>query len=215
MKEINKELSDYLENQILPEYDSFDKAHRQAHARAVMAQAIELCRFYDVNQDMVLTAAAYHDTGLKICRETHHIESGKIIRADSNLRRWFTEEQIETMACAAEDHRASLGHEPRTTYGKIVAEADRIIIPETVLRRTVQFGMKHYPELDKEAHWNRFLDHLLEKYADGGYLKLWIPESPNAARLKELRALIRDRERLKGIFNSLYEEEKNSSKSSD
>lgn len=214
MKEIDKELEDYLEKRILPEYDSFDKGHRQAHARAVMEQSMELCRFYDVNPDMVLAAAAYHDTGLKVCRETHHIESGKFIREDMNLRRWFSEEQIETIACAAEDHRASLGHAPRTIYGKIVAEADRIIIPETVLRRTVQFGMKHYPELDKEGHWNRFLGHLLEKYAEGGYLRLWIPESPNAARLEELRSIIRDRDKLKSIFDILYKEE-NSSESSD
>ena len=50
----------------------------------------------------------------------------------------------------------------------------------------------------------RAVEHLEEKYADGGYLKLWIPESPNAARLEELRAIIRDKERLRSVFDRIY-----------
>lgn len=52
-------------------------------------------------------------------------------------------------------------------------QADRFIEPETTIERTVQYGLDHYPELDKEEHWQRTLDHLHEKYAEGGYLKLW------------------------------------------
>lgn len=115
-------------------------------------------------------------------------------------------EQIETIAQAAEDHRASSDHEPRSIYGRIVAEADRQIIPETVIRRTVQYGFSHYPELDREGHWRRMLDHLHEKYAEGGYLKLWIPESPNAQKLAELREIIRDESRLRSIFEEIYDE---------
>ena len=51
---------------------------------------------------------------------------------------------------AVEDHRASNKHVPRSIYGKIVAEADRIIDPDITLRRTVQYGLSNYPELDKE-----------------------------------------------------------------
>lgn len=68
----------------------------------------------------------------------------------------------------------------------------------------MQFGLKHYPGLDKEEHWVRTVEHLEEKYADGGYLKLWIPESPNAARLEELRAIIRDKARLRSVFDRIY-----------
>jgi uncharacterized protein len=66
--------------------------------------------------------------------------------------------------------------------------------------------MDHYRELDRDGHWARTLEHLLEKYAEGGYLKLWIPESSNAARLAELRGLIRDRARLRALFDRFYEE---------
>jgi uncharacterized protein len=73
--------------------------------------------------------------------------------------------------------------------------------PETIVRRTVEYGMSHYPELDREGHWQRTLEHLHEKYAEGGYIKLWLPDSPNAAPLAELRALIADEQRLRPLFD--------------
>ena len=78
----------------------------------------------------------------------------------------------------------------------IVAEADRLIDGDTIIRRTIQFGHKHYPELDRKGHIERAAAHLLEKYGRGGYLKLWIPWSDNAARLNALQDLIDDREAL-------------------
>lgn len=204
---MNKEISRWIEEAVLPRYDAFDKGHRRDHAQYVIATALELARHYDVDTDMVAVAAACHDLGLEVDRKTHHLESGRMIRGMAELRRWFSEDEVETIAQASEDHRASSSGEPRTIYGKIIAEADRQIIPEVVIRRTIQYGLKNYPKLDKEGHWQRTLEHLMEKYAEGGYLKLWIPESPNAARLEELRAIIRDRAALRKVFETLYAEE--------
>ena len=39
------------------------------------------------------------------------------------------------------------------------------------------------------------------------HLKLWIPESRNAARLEELRTIIRNPAWLRKIFDAVYEEE--------
>lgn len=202
---MNADLQAYCEREIIPRYAAFDKAHREDHARTVIARSLELAEHYDVDVDMVYAAAAFHDTGLAEGRETHHLVSGRIIREDAGLRRWFTPEQIETIAQAAEDHRASSKHEPRSIYGRILAEADRVIIPETVILRTIQYGLSHYPELDREGHWERTLAHLREKYGRGGYLKLRIPESPNAARLEELRRMIDDTAALRPIFDRLFD----------
>lgn len=204
---MRQEVIDYIEREVLPCYDAFDKGHRRDHADYVIAQGLHLASFYDVDPEMIYVACACHDLGLREDRKTHHTISARIIREELPLDRWFTQEQIETIAQAAEDHRASSDHDPRTIYGRIVAEADRQIIPETVIRRTIQFGMKHYPELDKEGHWSRTLEHLHEKYAEGGYLKLWIPESPNAARLAELREIIKDEKQLRKIFERMFAEE--------
>ena len=205
---MNPELKAYVEAEIIPRYRDFDKAHREDHVRSVIAQALDLARHYDADPDMVYAAAAYHDTGLAVDRATHHLESGRIIRADKRLLQWFTPLQVEVIAEAAEDHRASSKTAPRSIYGRLIAEADRFIDPTTIIRRTIQFGMDHYPELDTEGHWERTLEHLREKYGDGGYLQLWIPESPNAGRLEELRKLIRDPESLRSVFDKLFAEER-------
>ena len=201
-------LQAYIEAEILPRYDAFDKAHRRPHVERVIRDALALAAFYPVDRDMVYAAAAYHDTGLCEGREVHHLVSGRIIREDSVLPRWFSPEQIETVAQAAEDHRASLKNAPRSIYGRIIAEADRQIEPETIIRRTVQYGLAHYPEIDREGHWARTLEHLHEKYAEGGYLRLWIPESPNAEKLAQLRRMIADEALLRTLFERFYEEER-------
>ena len=201
---IHTQLKKYVEQDILPRHDHFDAAHRRDHAEEVIERSLALAKHYDVDENMVYAIAAYHDTGLCEGRDVHHLVSGRIIREDKKLREWFDEEQIETMAQAAEDHRASSGHEPRSIYGKIVAEADRLISPEKVIRRTIQFGLDHHPELDKEGQYRRFREHLLEKYSDTGYLRLWIPESDNAVRLEELRKIIRDENAMRDAFEQLF-----------
>lgn len=200
MVAVNPDIISYIETEIIPRYDGFDAAHQRDHVNMVIQQSLEIAEHLDVDKDMVYVIAAYHDTGLCEGRERHHEVSAQIIKADENLRRWFTEEQIQTMADAAEDHRASAKHEPRTIYGRIVAEADRFIDPETIVKRTIQYGLDHYPELSKEQQYDRMLQHLHEKYGRNGYLKLWFPESPNTARLEKLRQMIDNEEAIKEIF---------------
>jgi len=201
---MDKSLVDYIESAVIPMYDGFDAGHGRDHVGAVVDEAVRLAGFYDVDVDMVYVAAAYHDTGLSVDRKTHHLESGRIIREDKRLGEWFTPEQIELIAQAAEDHRASSDHEPRTIYGMIIAEADRQIIPESIILRTVQYGLDHYPELDKEGHWARTCEHMAEKYDVGGYLKLWIPQSRNAQGLARLREIIHNKNRLREYFEAAF-----------
>lgn len=198
-------LKNYIENNILPLYDGFDAAHQRNHVEMVIEQSMAIASGLDVNIDMVYAIAAYHDTGLTEDRKTHHLVSGKIVREDMWLRSLFSEEQIEIMAQACEDHRASSDHEPRSIYGKIVAEADRFIDPDTIILRTVQYGFANYPELDKAGHWRRTLAHLHEKYAEGGYLRLWFANSPNASRLNALREIIKDEPLLRKKFDDIFD----------
>ena len=200
---INPDIISYIEQEIIPRYDHFDAAHQRDHVNMVIQQSLDIAKHLDVDMNMVYVIAAYHDTGLCEGREHHHEISAQIIKADKTLRKWFNEEQIQTMADAAEDHRASAKHEPRTIYGRIVAEADRFIDPKTIVRRTIQYGLDHYPELGKEQQYDRMMQHLHEKYGRKGYLKLWFPESPNAARLEKLRQMIDNETEIKKIFISL------------
>ena len=200
---IREDLITYIEETVLPMYDHFDRGHRRDHARQVIERSAELARGFEVDDEMVYTIAAYHDTGLKYGRENHHTDSARIIAKDGELRRWFSEEQIATIA------EASAKQAPRTIYGRIVAEADRLINPELILRRTVQYSLANYPTLDKEGHWLRSLQHLNEKYAEGGYLRIWIEESDNGRLLGELRKIIANEEQLREIFEMIFSQESN------
>lgn len=197
---IDKTLKTYIEQKIIPRYEKFDSAHNIDHVTAVINESLRLATEYNVNHNVAYTVAAYHDTGLCRGRELHHIYSAEIILSDNNLREWFSEEQIETIAQAAKEHRASATCEPQTIYGKIVAEADRIIDPEITLRRTIQYGLANYPQLSRDEQYIRFVNHLQEKYAEGGYLKLYLDKSSNAQRLSELRKIISSPEELKRRF---------------
>lgn len=199
-----RDLEQYIEDNILPKYDAFDEGHRQDHIQYVIDAALSLSKYYNVNKDIIYVAAAYHDIGMMYGRENHHIYSSKIIKKDKNLLKWFSKEEINIIADAAEDHRASSSREPRTIYGKIIAEADRQIIPEVVVRRAIQYSLKNNPSFDKENHWKRVLNHLKEKYGDNGYMKLWIPESPNAKALESLRELIINEKLLRLLFEKCY-----------
>lgn len=204
-QQVSPEVIKYVEETILPCYDNFDKAHQRDHAEMVIKQSMELVqRMPHLNIDMVYIIAAYHDLGLVNGRENHHIDSGKILAADPFITQRFNSDDIETMRCAIEDHRASKSGIPRNDYGCVVAEADRFIDPETIIRRALQYGLSNFPEYTYEEHFQRVMDHLRNKYGPNGYLKICIPWSDNAERLRRLHAIIADTDTLRSIFQRLY-----------
>lgn len=205
------QIDNYIYEVIVPRYAGFDAAHKEDHALTVINQAMKLLdempqEYAPVDREVLKMAAACHDLGLINGRERHHLDSGIIIREDENLRQWFNENEVELIAQAAEDHRASGTNEPRSIYGKLVAEADRVIDAETIIRRTIQFGFKHYPDLGHDGHLQRAIDHLKEKYGRGGYLKLWIPWSDNAYRLHALQDIIADEQAIRKEVEAAYED---------
>lgn len=200
------EIKEFIEREIIPRYDDFDAGHGVDHVRTVISQALDLARYYpEVDRSLLLVAAAYHDLGLAFGREKHHVHSAAIVREDERLRQWFNEAEIETIANAAEDHRASSDHEPRTIYGRIVAEADRIIDSDTIVRRALQYGMSRYPDLSREEQYLRLKEHMREKYDYGGYLRLWIPHGDNARRLEEFRNILADEDAFLRLFERIYD----------
>ena len=178
---VSLDLMEFIEKNILPRYSEFDKAHNMEHVTRVVRRSLEIARKLGANLNMAYTVAAYHDLGLSGPRAVHHLTSGKILIADARLKRWFSQDQMKIMKEAVEDHRASASHAPRSIYGKI---------------------------MDKEQQWKRFCEHMEQKYSQNGYIKLWIPGSPNEQSLKAIRETIEDKKRLREVFDRIYEEEK-------
>lgn len=201
---VSLDLMEFVEKNILPRYADFDKAHNLTHINRVISRSLELASKIGADADMAYAIAAYHDLGLEGPRAVHHLTSGKILAADQRLQKWFTNEQLKIMKEAVEDHRASTSHTPRSLYGKIVAEADRDLEPSIVFRRTIEYGIDHYPEKNKEEQWQRFLSHMENKYSSHGYIRLWLPNSPNEQNLKRIRELISAPQLLREEFDRIY-----------
>ena len=200
------DLVEFIETKILPQYAAFDAAHNMEHVTRVIRHSLELVKITGADINMVYTIAAYHDLGMSGPRAVHHLTGGKILATDARLRKWFSPEQLKVMREAVEDHRASASRSPRSIYGKIVAEADRDLDTDIVIRRTIQFGLANYPQLDYEGQYRRFKEHMDNKYSKDGYIKLWIPNSPNAKRLNDLRNLIALPAALRTAFDRIYHE---------
>jgi len=196
MQRVNPKIILYMQESIFPRYENVDKAHNIHHILKVIDNSLEIASEYDVDPDMVYTIAAYHDLGIPQGRKTHHLTSGALLAADEKLTQWFTADEIVTMREAIEDHRASAERPPRSIYGCIIAEADRDLRPEVILQRTWLYGLKYAPELTRAQQVERLYQHMLEKYAEGGYMKLWLHARKNAEGLARLREMIADKEGL-------------------
>ena len=103
------------------------------------------------------------------------------------MTKWFCPEQIEMMAQAVEDHRASTQREPRSLYGRIVSEADRDIVPERIVQRCMEYGKANFPQMDKAWQIHRTVEYIRERYGEGGYIRLWLPCSRNQRGIEVLR----------------------------
>ena len=202
-QQVSSDIMQFVETQLLPRYTAFGESHGLRHVNRVIKNALKLAHITGADIDMVYVIAAYHDLGMSGPRAIHHITGGKILMADNRLKRWFSKEQIAIMKEAVEDHRASSSRQPRSIYGKIVAEADRDIEAHELFRRASLYAKENYPNVDKEQLWELFANHMDEKYSVHGYIKLWIPNSPNEHELKLLRETIEDKAQLRQEFENI------------
>lgn len=192
---INKDLQDYIENNIFPEYEKNEKEHGVDHIKYVIERSFQLVEEnnLDVNLDMVYTIAAYHDIGHYIDSKIHEIISANIMSKDKNLCRFFTKDELKVIKEAIEDHRASAKDDPRSIYGRIVSSADRNNRVEDCLRRTYTYGKKLNPDATDEELFLRAYDVLVNKFGEDGYAKFYFKDTQYENFLKDLRELLRDK----------------------
>lgn len=207
-KELNEELVEYIKNEIFPLYDRNEFAHGINHIKTVIRRSLELADGYDVDFNIVYTVAAYHDLGHFIDRKRHEIISAEIFMKDENIKRWFADEQRMVIKEAIEDHRASCNHVPRTIYGKIVSTADRTIVDmDNTIKRSYTYGKKNYIGLSEEEQFERVYEHLVEKYGENGYAKVYLEDKEFDEAVSKLRQALENREefieRVKRVVNEL------------
>ena len=201
-RKIDITLAKYLLQNILPIYNTLDMGHGINHIGTVIDSSMRLSECFDVNHNMVFTIAIYHDLGISIDRKTHEKHSKRMLTENKDLKNWFNEEEIIKMGEACEDHRASNKNEPRSIYGYIVSDADRITNIEDMIIRCYNFSIKNYKDNNEDYLYKRIYTHLKEKYGEGGYAKFYLKESQEIIMKPyvEAQEILKDEE----IFKKIY-----------
>ena len=159
----------YIEDNILPEYKKLP-GHTDVHIDQVISRSLAFAEdLPEVDINMVYVIAAYHDLGRLVDDDAHNLISGEMMRNDEKLRDFFSEAEIETMAEAVEDHRASLKGDPRSIYGKIVSSADRNVDVDDMLARSYDCAVGLYPDKTEDERIEIARTWLYEKYCPDGY----------------------------------------------
>ena len=159
MEEINKNLEEYIEKNVLPQYDTNNVGgHGKEHIETVINRSFEIVNEFhlDINKDMVYTIAAFHDIGYRENPDQHEEVSSEKFKQDKEMEKFFDEEERKIIAEAIVDHRASLEYEARSIYGKIVSSADRETSVENMLTRSILY------QADKHKAENPSLEQVIE-----------------------------------------------------
>lgn len=200
---MNKELFEYIEHEILPRYEKF-YSHGLIHINQVRINCKLLADYYHLDQVMCDIIAIYHDLGLKIDRNHHEIESGKIFIADLMLKKHFTRIQLEIMKEAIEDHRGSRKERPRNFYGEVLSDSDRDFDIEVLAKRQLATSLKNNVSLKNfEEHFEFCYNYLLKRINENGHFNLWT----NNPILIERRAVFESQFLDKPLTRSLYKKE--------
>ncbi|MCI9234256.1 MAG: HD domain-containing protein [Bacilli bacterium] len=200
---MNNELIQYIEEFIFPSYQKNEEGHNLEHIKYVITRSLKFAKTVpNINLDMVFTIASFHDIGHYIDANNHEKVSAEMLKADKQLKKFFTEEQIQIMADAIVDHRASLEYEPRSIYGKIISSADRNTTLESPFKRTYTYRLKHSPNLTIEQLIEESRQHIINKFGNSGYAreKMYFDDPEYQQYLKDITAIASNKDEFAKLF---------------
>jgi len=196
MNKVNLDLKEYVENNLFPQYKNNEEGHGINHIKDVIKRSFDLIQQNDLelDNDIVYVIAAYHDIGHHIDAKNHEKISADIMSKDENLKRFFSESQLEIIKQAIEDHRASSKIEPRSIYGKLISSADRNNTVEQCLERTYRYGKEHTPNASNREIYEEAFEVMTKKFGYNGYAKYYFKDKQYEQFLRDIRELLKDKE---------------------
>ena len=196
-KKLNDNLKNYIESNIIPLY-KFDKGHDENHIRAVIQRSFKLCsEFDDIDENIVYAAASYHDIGMMVERKGHAQHSKEFVLKDENLKNFFTQKEIETIAQACADHSTSAGVKPQSIYGKILSDADKDDDIDITLLRAWEYSLQHFPDNTFDENVENIYQQIVMRYGENGSVKYYITSKYHTQFLKEMKHFIANKKYLK------------------
>lgn len=201
-------LDEYLEG-LLEKYDIFDEGHNRQHIYNLMSFASELWQTYfkdEIDFRLIKTAIYFHDLGLEFDRENHHVIGYGIVLKSEELKDYFNDKEIEDIAKAVLEHRASNREPVENLLSKIVADTDHSEVGiDRMIKRSISYniskGLDGYEEI-----FNAVYSHLKEKYGNSGYSRLLLKESEELLKEKRNKTIeiLNNKSKFIKFFDMLY-----------
>lgn len=200
---MNKQLEHYLTNSVIPKYEKFDGGHDEKHILAVVENVKHICDNinYQGNIDVPITAAYYHDCGLVVDRDSHHIHSATIVSEDEQLKNYLTDLEIELVMTAIREHRTVI--EKTTLESKILADADKLDSALDI-KRMFERSILYNRYKGNGKCFTEVYEHLKHKYGNGGTVKYNLIEEN--AEMKKVKNKLEDIEFCKMIYTDIIKQ---------
>ncbi len=207
---IDINLINYIENNIMGEYDLNDKGHNKNHINFVLKRAFEISENYDINYNILYTCVSFHDIACHIDRENHEVLSAKRVYEDKFLNNYFNKDEMIIIKEAVEDHRASSLNIPRNIYGKILSSADRKVSIKEYFISSLFFGEPDINKVDMNKAINNSYDHAIKKFGKEGYAtnKFYVDDIRYKEFLNDLQYLIDNKEEFYKLAEIVFNEVK-------
>ena len=201
-KNVNKELKDYIENNVFPGYEVNDKAHGIIHIKEVIRRSFALNDTFKLGLDknMIYTIAACHDLGKHENHQIHEKIAANRFINDSNFEKYFSNEERQIIKEAIEDHRSSKEEMPRSTYGKLISSADRNTRIEIVFIRSFFVAKERMPETNIEEYLDYTIQRLSKKYSEENPENMFYEDEIYKTFLVDMRALLKKEDEFKNRY---------------
>lgn len=208
---MDKVLKSYIISEIKSKYRNFDKGHNISHFNFVTRNCVNyakklIAKGEKIDLDIAYIVGAYHDIGIMLGREGHAKSSAKIVREDQMLKNFYDEQTINMIAEAVEDHSSHLSYEPRSIYGKLVADADRNNSVYLVFSRPVKFRLKNRDEKSRQEHIEDVYDFVQSKFGRNGYVKYHLDIDDTKKEQQKVWELLDNKEKCLAYIAGIYDE---------
>ena len=143
-----------------PYYDKGDEAHTIAHADDVCKLALKM-NSGEYDEKLIVLSAYIHDIFNSANRAKHHkLAYEYVLKADDRFLKELNKDELELVAHATLEHRASFKGEFFSKLSEIISSADRGEPKiEPIVVRCMQFN----------SNVDSVVEHVKDKYSKSGY----------------------------------------------
>lgn len=204
-KSVNKEIIDYVTNNIFKEYSKNDGGHNIVHILEVIRRSFALNDTFKLGLDpnMIYVIAAYHDLGKYIDHERHNLIAAEMFMNDNVIKKFFNEDEIKIIKEAIEDHRSSKEDEPRSVYGKLISSADRNTRIDIVFIRSFFVGRERMPEVIIDDYLDYTIKRLSKKYSEESPENMFFEDKTYLVFIENMRKLLKNEKEFKDRYCSV------------